>query len=153
MTKKILQGISLAFFILPPAVFVYLNSTRSSAYAKISVTACIVLIIALLLAKRFILSRITERMRGMVTQWHGDLKVETDAAKRKSFRKNIARYENILLAFKIPLPTLIIIGALTFLSGVEHTAKTISAILGICSLFWIAAVILLFISNTVYERK
>lgn len=151
--KVILRTLSLALFIAPPAYFVYSYSGNASVFARINISGCLVLIIGILLANRFVLSGLTEKWRAMITQWRADFKVEPDPAKKQSLRHFIGKYENILLAFKIPLPAVIIVGLLAFLSAIERAAASLAATLGVCSLFWAGGVVLLFIANGLGARK
>ena len=89
----------------------------------------------------------------MITGWQQDLKIENDPIKQQSMRYNIGKYENILLAMKIPFPAVIIVGLFAFLSVVERSAASLSATLGICSLFWLGGIVLLFIANRIGARR
>lgn len=151
--KKILQGFSLVLFILPPAYFVFSQSSQSSIFTKINLGGCFLFIAGFLFAKRFILAKFVEKWRGMIIHWSAELLAEPDATKKQMLRHLIGKYENIMLAIKVPVPALIIIGILTFLFAVQRTASNLAAMLGICSAFWICAVILLFISNRIGAKK
>lgn len=151
--KTVIRVLSLAFFVVPPSTFVYINSAEASLFAKINIGGCLVLIIGILLANRFVLSGLREKWQAMTTQWRADLKVEPDTVKQQSLRHNIGKYDNILLAFKIPLPAVVIAGLLGFLSAVKQTAANLSATVGVCALFWAGGVVLLFIANALGARK
>ena len=151
--KFILKVLSLALFLLPPAALIYVQSSHASVFAKINISGCLFLIVGILIANRFLLANTTEKWRVMVAGWTADLKVAPDDAARKRLRYQIGKYENILLAFKVPLPAAIIAGLLVFLNALERAAANLSSALGVCSLFWLGGTALLFWANKVGARR
>lgn len=152
MKSNVFKILSLIFFIVPPSFFIFYTTKDASVLSTISLSALLVLIIALLLVKHFLIDSFVSKSIAMVTQWEADFKVETDATKKDSLLREIKKRNYVLLGLKIPFPALLITAMYLFLKTAEQACHNVSFMLGICSAFWIVAVALLFVAVAVRKK-